>query len=179
MASLPRSRQIAGVILTLAVVGTAAPVTTAAQLPIPTPRTGQRTPPDPADTIPVPPFRVRPPIPPLGALGLSLLVPGWGQSILGRRGTGAYFVFWEGLTLTMTLKSAHQLSYQKRTNADTVDEKREELQDWLVLLVFNHLLAGAEAFVAAQLWDFPGELDAQALPDGSVGFGVRLYWADP
>ncbi len=109
-----------------------------------------------------------------------MLVPGWGQAILGRRGTGAFFVFWEGLTLTMTLKSAHQLSYQKRTGVETetVDAKRQELQDWIFLLVFNHLLAGTEAFVAAQLWDFPADLEPRALADGSIGFGVNLYWAE-
>ncbi len=158
--------------------GSLAPITLSAQIPLPTQRTQQRQP-QPEDTIPVPPFRVQPPVPPLGALGLSMLVPGWGQSILGRRGTGAFFIFWEGLTLTMTIKSAHQLSYQKRIGAETVEDKRQELQDWIVLLVFNHLLAGTEAFVAAQLWVFPAELESEVLADGSIGLGVKFYWADP
>ncbi len=135
--------------------------------------------PDPRDTIPVPAFRFEPPVAPLAALGRSMLLPGWGQAVLGRRVTGAVFVFWEGLTLTMTLKAAHQLNFQEDTDAETVDDKRDEVQDWLVLLVFNHLMSGMEAFVAAHLWDFPTELEARALPGGRVGMGLSLYWSAP
>lgn len=123
----------------------------------------------PADTIEVEPFRVRPPISPLGALGRSLLVPGWGQAVLGRKVTGALFVFWEGVTLTMTLKSIHQKHYLESIGSNNVDDKSQEIQDWAVLLAFNHLFSAAEAFVAAQLWDFPGELELTAGPDGRLG----------
>ena len=135
----------------------------------------QRQRPEPEDTIPVPPFRYEPPVSPLGALGRSMLIPGWGQAVLGRRGAGAFFVFWEGLALTMTVKSAHQLSYQESIDAETVESKREELQDWIVLLAFNHLVAGVEAFVAANLWDFPAELEGRALPGGGSGLGLRVH----
>lgn len=147
----------------------------AGQLPFPTPA---RSPADTAagaDTVKVPPFRVPPPISPLSALGRSMLVPGWGQSALGRRVTGAVFVFWEGIAITMTLKASHQLGYLKATGAiERVDGKRQEIQDWIVLLVFNHLMAGAEAFVSAQLWDFPVELESRALPGGGAGIGLRI-----
>ncbi|MBI4502932.1 MAG: hypothetical protein HY700_17440 [Gemmatimonadetes bacterium] len=103
----------------------------------------------------------------------SLLLPGWGQAVLGRRVTGAAFVFWEGITLTMTLKASHQLRYDREINSTKVTAKKQEVQDWLVLLVFNHLFAGAEAFVAAQLWDFPVEVEMRARP-GGVAAGVRL-----
>ena len=147
----------------------------AAQLPFPTPRQDSLR---PQDTVPVPRFRVTPPITPLGAAGRSLLVPGWGQAALGRRITGAAFVFWEGLTLGMTLKAVHQLSYLETIgDSARVEGKRQELQDWAVLLVFNHLFAGAEAFVSAYLWDFPVELEARALPAG-FGFGARIGGRD-
>jgi glucose/arabinose dehydrogenase len=144
-------------------------------VPFPPTRPGQR--PDSAqlaDTVKVPLFRVQPPVSPLGALWRSLLVPGWGQSILGRRVTGAVFVVWEGVALTMTAKSLHQLHYAEQTGAVTVAAKRQEVQDWAVLLGFNHLLAGAEAFVSANLWDFPGNLHATALPPNGIGIGVTL-----
>lgn len=128
----------------------------------------------PRDTVPVPQFRYDPPVSPLGAMWRSLLLPGWGQSILGRRATGAAFLFFEGLTATMTLKSAHQVAFQERTDAESLEDKRQELQDWAVLWGFNHLLAAAEAFVAAQLWDFPGELEHRSWPDGRLGLGVRI-----
>jgi hypothetical protein len=128
-----------------------------------------------ADTVKVPPFRVRPPVSPLGAFGRSLLLPGWGQAVLGRRVTGAFFVFWEGLTITMALKARHQLDYFNEVGTDEQREaKQQEIQDWVVLLVFNHLLAGAEAYVSAYLWDFPVELEQRALPAGRVGIGARL-----
>ncbi len=96
--------------------------------------------------------------------------------MLGRRGTGAFFVLWEGLALTMTVKSMRQLHYQERTgvHADSLENKRAEFEDWLVLVVFNHLVAGAEAFVSAHLWDFPTDLAARPLPNGAVGIGVEI-----
>lgn len=127
----------------------------------------------PEDTVKVPKFRSEPPISPLGAALRSLLLPGWGQSVLGRRVTGAAFVVWEGLTLWMTVKSSHQLAYQKSTGAETIDDKRQEVQDWAVLLAFNHLLSAAEAFVAANLWDFPADLELHSLPQG-VGAGLSV-----
>jgi hypothetical protein len=149
-----------------------------AQLPVPPP-TQQRGPRDSLqaarDTVKVPPFRIQPPISPLGAFGRSLLLPGWGQAILGRRVTGAFFVFWEGLTLTMTLKAAHQLDYIETTgDREAIDAKKQEIQDWAVLLIFNHLVAGAEAFASAYLWDFPVELEQRVLPGERVGVGARL-----
>ncbi len=145
-----------------------------AQIPLPIPVQRQRDSTG-ADTVKVPPFRVEPPISPLGALGRSMLVPGWGQSMLRRRVTGAYFVFWEGITLTMVLKAKHQLGYLEDIGApERVEAKRQEIQDWVVLLVFNHLVAGAEAYVSAMLWDFPVELEARALPAGRTGMGFRI-----
>jgi hypothetical protein len=145
-----------------------------AQVPVPVGRGAADTS-RAADTVKVPPFRVRPPIPPLGAFGRSLLLPGWGQAVLGRRVTGAFFVFWEGVTLTMTLKAAHQVHYiEALGDTARLKAKKQEVQDWAVLLAFNHLTAGAEAFVSAYLWDFPVELEARALPSGAVGIGLRV-----
>ena len=159
-----------GIVLAIGVAAVAGPLQ--AQLPFPTPRQDSTR---ARDTIPVPAFRVGPPITPLGAAGRSLLIPGWGQARLGRRITGAAFVFWEGLTLTMTLKASHQLSYLERIGDTTrVEGKRQELQDWVVLLVFNHLIAGAEAYISANLWDFPVELESRRLPAG-FGVGLRLH----
>jgi len=142
-----------------------------AQIPIPRPPMPS---PSPGDTVTVSAFRVEPPVSPLGALWRSLLVPGWGQAILGRRVTGAAFVFWEGVTFGMTLKSVHQLNYLRRTGSANVDSKKQEIQDWAVLLGFNHLLAAAEAYVAALLWDFPAELETEVQESGAVNVGVSL-----
>ena len=164
-------------LLAAALLGAAATSAFAQLPPLPAPRPAGQDSASAADTIPVPPFRVQPPISPLGAFGRSLLVPGWGQVILGRRVTGAFFVFWEGLTITMALKASHQLDYFHEVGTDEqIEAKRQEVQDWVVLLVFNHLLAGAEAFVSAYLWDFPVELEQRALPGDRVGLGARIPW---
>jgi hypothetical protein len=76
----------------------------------------------------------------------------------------------------MTVKSVRQLHYQEKIGVvpDSLDNKRAEIEDWFVLLIFNHLVAGAEAFVSAHLWDFPADLAARELPGGALGFGVNI-----
>jgi hypothetical protein len=144
---------------------TATPADTTAR-----PDTGLTT----ADTTPVAPAdttKVR--SKPAAALWRSLLIPGWGQVRLGRKLTASFFVLTEGLTLGMALKANSDLRYLRRTGADaaTIDAKSQTREDWLVLLGVNHLLAGLEAFIAANLSDFPAELK---LERGSGGFGASV-----
>jgi hypothetical protein len=113
------------------------------------------------------------PISPIGALWRSFLLPGWGQARLNRKLTGGIFLAWEGVTLGMTLKTRHELDYLRRTGSERADSKRQEHEDWLVLLVFNHVFAGLEAYVGAHLADFPGDLRIRAAP-GAVGASLTL-----
>jgi hypothetical protein len=171
-------RRVALVVLLTA--GVAAwPRGAGAQIPVPIPSpTPQHRDSLRSDTVKVPQFRYPPPTPPLAAMARSLLLPGWGQAVMHRRLTGGVFVFWEGLSLTMALKASDQLHYLRRIGADSTATslKKQEVQDWVVVLVFNHLMSAAEAFVSAELWDFPGELKAQPLTGGRVGLGPALYW---
>jgi hypothetical protein len=112
-------------------------------------------------------------ISPMNALWRSLLLPGWGQARLNRKLAGGIFVAWEGVTLGMTLKTRSELRYLRRTGSARGDDKRQEHEDWLVLLAFNHLFSGLEAFVSAHLADFPGDLRFQAFP-GGVGATISL-----
>jgi hypothetical protein len=112
-------------------------------------------------------------ISPFNALWRSLLLPGWGQARLNRKLAAGIFVAWEGVTLGMSLKTSSELRYLRRTASARADDKRQEHEDWLVLLAFNHLFAGLEAFVSAHLADFPGDLRFEALP-GGVGAAVSL-----
>jgi hypothetical protein len=114
------------------------------------------------------------PVSPMGALWRSMLIPGWGQAKLGRKLTGGIMVAWEGVTLGMTIKTSHELAYYENIHSDRVGAKEQERQDWLVLLVFNHLFAGLEAYVSAHLWDFPPDLRLQALPHGGVGASLSV-----
>jgi hypothetical protein len=47
-----------------------------------------------------------------------------------------------------------------------VRTRRLHYEDWMAVLVFNHLFAGADAFVAAQLWDLPEKVSFRATPYG-------------
>ena len=110
---------------------------------------------------------------PMNAFWRSLLIPGWGQSATGRHTTGAIFVVWEGVTAMMTLKAQQEANYMKQMRSANLKAKRQEVEDWLVLWVFNHLFSGAEAYVSAHLQDFPADLKIQAFPRG-IGISVPL-----
>ena len=110
---------------------------------------------------------------PMTAFWHSLLLPGWGQAETGRPVTGGLFVAWEGVIAMMTLKAQQETHYLKASGSTDLGAKRQEVQDWLVLWIFNHLFAGAEAFVSAHLTDFPRELEVRALPHG-VGISLPV-----
>ena len=114
---------------------------------------------------------------PMGAFWRSFLLPGWGQAALGRRTAAGVFVAVEGAALAMSVKTMREVSYLRRTGSARLESKEQEREDWLVLLAFNHLLAGLEAYVSAQLWDFPGDLSVRRIPGGAaaeVNLPVRL-----
>ena len=48
------------------------------------------------------------------------------------------------------------------------------MQDWLFLIALNHVFSALEAFVSANLYDFPGDLKMRTLPNGRAGVGVSL-----
>ena len=114
-----------------------------------------------------------PPITPGGAFLRSLILPGWGQARLNRNVTGGLFLLWEGVCATMVWKAEWQLNYA-RERGKFVASHTQEREDWIVLLVFNHLLAGAEAYVSANLYDFPAALKIKPLPGGRTGVGVSV-----
>lgn len=114
-----------------------------------------------------------PPITPGGAFLRSLVIPGWGQARLGRNVTGGLFLLFEGIAGAMVWKAEWQLEWA-RTRDKFVASHRQEREDWIVLLVFNHLLAATEAYVSALLYDFPAALKAQPLPGGGTGVGVVI-----
>jgi hypothetical protein len=114
-----------------------------------------------------------PPVTPGGAFLRSLAVPGWGQARLGRNVTGGLFLLFEGVAAAMVWKATWQLEWA-HTRDKFVASHRQEREDWIVLLVFNHLLAATEAYVSALLYDFPAALKAQRLPGGATGIGVSI-----
>lgn len=53
--------------------------------------------------------------------------------------------------------------------------RRQHYEDWIALVVANHLFSGADAFVAAHLWDLPGRVSLRPAP-GGVGLSARVAW---
>ena len=111
---------------------------------------------------------------PMGAFLRSFLLPGWGQVATDRPVTGATFVAWEGVTVMMTLKAQQEANYFKSIHSANLRHKRQEVQDWLVLWVFNHFFSGAEAYVSAHLHDFPPDLKVRAFP-GGIGISIPFH----
>lgn len=64
---------------------------------------------------------------------------------------------------------------QNGHGAALVKARRVHFEDWIAALAANHLFAGADAFVAALLWDLPSRLSIRALPRGAT-VGVSLAW---
>ncbi len=54
------------------------------------------------------------------------------------------------------------------------DARRQQRQDWIAYTLFFTFLNALDAYVAAHLTDFPGELDVERRADGGVGVGMRF-----
>ena len=139
--------------------------------------------------------RFTPPLTPRRAFLYSAALPGLGQSRLDRGSSGALFAAVELSALVMVRRSAADLREARRfrndtlytsftvgadgkltpvtpipgrNDADLVRTRRLHVEDWLAVIAFNHLFAGADAFVAAQLWDIPVRLTAAPSANGPL-----------
>jgi uncharacterized protein DUF5683 len=132
------------------------------------------------------------PISPGRAFFQSLLIPGRGQITLGKRNASRFYMAVEALGIGMTIKSVSALREAKRIARDStpleftvdpatgdstatvwvasrfpperINARRTHVEDWVALIIFNHLLSAADAYVAANLWDFPGKVSLRARP---------------
>lgn len=55
-----------------------------------------------------------------------------------------------------------------RFTPDRVRARRTHYEDWIAAIVFNHLIAGADAYVAANLWDFRTNVNVTASPGSTT-----------
>lgn len=62
-----------------------------------------------------------------------------------------------------------------RYPTELVRARRAHLEDWIAALVANHIIAGADAFVAAHLWDVPVRVGLRRSPNG-VAVAARHRW---
>ena len=158
-----------------------------------------------ARSIPAPAIRastdsVVSPLSPRRAFLYSFLLPGYAQSVLGRHKAGATFMLVEAISLVMIRESVADVREARRLEGDSiviayVDQggnpsviktprqfddayvhvRRAHAEDWAALLVANHLFAGADAFVSANLWDLPAKLGLRLLPGGAV-VSASMRW---
>lgn len=138
--------------------------------------------------------RLAPPLSPVRAFLYSAALPGFGQSRLDRGTSGALFASVELAAVAMVRRSNAELrearryqidtlpgdftvggttftktgSVTNRYTADLVKTRRLHVEDWVAALAFNHLFAGADAFVAAQLWDVPLSITAVPQANGAL-----------
>jgi hypothetical protein len=143
-------------------------------------------------------LRPRPPLSSRNAFLLSLAVPGLAQARLDRPTAGAFFTLIEFGAFAMARRSQVDLAEARRFQAQavrrqwTIDtltgqparvagdsvqrglarelvrSRRVHYEDWIAALVFNHLFSGADAFVAAQLWDVDATLGVVPMPRGAA-----------
>jgi hypothetical protein len=67
-------------------------------------------------------------------------------------------------------------AYQSaRYSTALVRARRAHLEDWIAALVANHLISGADAFVAAHLWDVPVRVGLQRVRGGTA-VAARYRW---
>ncbi len=140
-----------------------------------------------------------PPLSPRRAFLYSLLVPGYGQSRLGRPIAGGIFAFTESIAIAMLRESRAELREARLFRQDTLvnigndpatgavvlqrtsynDElisiRRGHVEDWIAFLVANHLFAGADAYVGAHLWDLPSQVAVEPTPYGAAVV-ARIRW---
>ena len=149
------------------------------------------------------PDSLKPPISPRRAFLYSALLPGYGQAILGRNKAAAAMLAIEAMAVAMIRESAADVREARRMSGDTVvvsyvdpatgaalatptlvprrfdaqyvHVRQSHVEDWVAFLLANHLFSGADAFVAANLWELPAELSVRVTPGGAA-VGASLAW---
>jgi len=146
---------------------------------------------------------MKPPLSPRRAFLYSALLPGSAQSVLGRNKAAAAMLVVEAMAIAMIRESAADVREARRMSGDDsvvatyvdnngaqttqpvliarrfdtqyVHVRQSHVEDWIAFLVANHLFSGADAFVAANLWDIPAQLQIRLAP-GAANVGAKLTW---
>jgi hypothetical protein len=71
--------------------------------------------------------------------------------------------------------SANPVVTGRRFDPQYVHVRQSHVEDWVAFLLANHLFSGADAFVAANLWELPAELSVRVSPGGAT-VGASLAW---
>jgi hypothetical protein len=132
----------------------------------------------------------KPPLSPRRAFLTSLLLPGYAQSRLNRPTASILFAAVEVAAIGMARKSAQDVREAERAPKDSivasytfdpvtgiatpssytqprftpgrVRARHLHYEDWIAVIAFNHIIAAADAYVAANLWDFKANVSMNA-----------------
>jgi hypothetical protein len=145
---------------------------------------------------------LKPPISPGKAFLHSLVFPGSAQNKLGRNRVAAGIIAVEAMSIAMIRESGADvrearrqlgdslvISYvdnsgnklatptieRRRFGDDEVSARRSHVEDWIALLIANHLFAASEAFVAASLWDVNARVTVSGNRSNLL-VGVGIGW---
>ena len=145
---------------------------------------------------------LKPPLSPRRAFLYSALIPGFAQSKLGRNKAAAVMLTVEAMAIAMIRESGADVREARSMSGDSlvvsyvdasgnavnpavivprhfdtqyVHVRQSHVEDWVAFLIANHLFSGADAFVAANLWDVPAQLQIRAIPGGAT-IGASLAW---
>ena len=145
---------------------------------------------------------LKPPLSPRRAFLYSALIPGFAQSKLGRNKAAAVMLTVEAMAIAMIRESGADVREARSMSGDSlvvsyvdasgnavnptvivprhfdtqyVHVRQSHVEDWVAFLIANHLFSGADAFVAANLWDVPAQLQIRAIP-GGASVGAKLTW---
>ncbi|MEO7216601.1 MAG: hypothetical protein ABI026_00225 [Gemmatimonadaceae bacterium] len=137
----------------------------------------------------------KPPISPRRAMIYSMLMPGLAQSKLNRPTASILFAVGEVLSIGMARKAAMDLREARAARSDSIPTgfsadtvtgvitptgftqnrlvprigaRRTHYEDWLAAIVFNHIISAADAYVAANLWDFKPNVGMAPTGNGTV-----------
>jgi hypothetical protein len=76
----------------------------------------------------------------------------------------------------VTGDSMPSLQFARNPLAQRIKARRQHLEDWIALLIFNHLFSGADAFVAAHLSDLPPRISVRRDERGAMRIGATVTW---
>jgi hypothetical protein len=166
--------------------------------------TTARAPAPVATTLSPPGSALVPPITAKRAFLYSAALPGYGQTLLHRNRAAVGMLAVEALSFVMVHQSAASVRQARRGTLDSVvvswvdgagqplaspardrphfsdadvRARRAHVEDWIALILANHLLSGVDAFVAAHLWDVTAHVGGGAAPVArSASVGVRFRW---
>lgn len=143
----------------------------------------------------------RPPIAPRRAMIYSLLLPGFAQSRLNRPTASILFAVGEVLSIGMARKAALDLREARAARSDSIPTgfsadtvtgvitatgytqnrlvarigaRRTHYEDWLAAIIFNHIISAADAYVAANLWDFKPNVAIAPIRNGGATVAASL-----